>query len=59
MSNYIIRNYCSEDADKIGSFDKVAELAYRYKGDFKASNIFCAVNLQNLLLFQGMNFQEV
>lgn len=33
MNDYTIRNYCSDDADKIGSFDKVAELSYRYKGD--------------------------
>lgn len=50
MSDYIIRNYCSDDADKIGSFDKIAELAYRYKGDFKAANIFCAVNSENEIL---------
>lgn len=50
MSHYIIRNYCSDDADKIGSFDKIAELAYRYKGDFKAANIFCAVNPENEIL---------
>lgn len=53
MSDYIIRNYCSEDADKIGSFDKIAELAYRYKGDFKAANIFCAVNAENQILGTG------
>lgn len=50
MSDYIIRNYCSDDADKIGNFDKIAELAYRYKGDFKAANIFCAINSENEIL---------
>lgn len=50
MGDYIIRNYNSDDADKIGSFDKIAELAYRYKGDMKAANIFCAVNSENEIL---------
>ncbi|WP_160687615.1 GNAT family N-acetyltransferase [Clostridium sp. C2-6-12] len=50
MKDYIIRNYCNDDADKIGSFDKVAELSYRYKGDFKPANIFCAVNSENEIL---------
>lgn len=50
MGDYIIRNYCSDDADKIGSFDKIAELAYLYKGDMKAANIFCAVNSENEIL---------
>ena len=50
MKDYIIRNYCNDDADKIGSYDKVAELQYRYKGDFKPANIFCAVNLENEIL---------
>ncbi len=53
MSDYIIRNYCGDDADKIGSFDKIAELAYLYKGDFKAVNIFCAVNAANQILGTG------
>jgi len=50
MKDYIIRNYCSDDAAKIGCFDKVAELSYLYKGDFKAANIFCAVNSENEIL---------
>jgi GNAT superfamily N-acetyltransferase len=50
MNDFIIRNYCSDDANKIGSFDKIAELAYLYKGDFKAANIFCAVNSENEIL---------
>lgn len=50
MNDYTIRNYCSDDAEKIGSFDKVAELGYRYKGDFKPANIFCAVNSENEIL---------
>lgn len=48
--DYTIRNYCNDDADKIGSFDKVAELSYRYRGDFKPANIFCAVNSENEIL---------
>jgi ribosomal protein S18 acetylase RimI-like enzyme len=50
MSDYIIRNYCSDDANKIGSFDKIAELAYLYKGDLQNANIFCAVNPENEIL---------
>lgn len=50
MNDYIIRNYHSDDANKIGSFDKIAELAYLYKGDLKAANIFCAVNAENEIL---------
>lgn len=50
MNDYIIRNYYSDDASKIGSFDKVAELAYLYKGDLKAANIFCAVNAEKEIL---------
>jgi len=50
MGDYIIRNYCSEDASKIGCFDKVAELSYLYKGDYRAENIFCAVNSENEIL---------
>ncbi|GFZ32221.1 hypothetical protein CSC2_27470 [Clostridium zeae] len=53
MRDYIIRNYCSEDAEKIGCFDKIAELAYLYKGDMKAENIFCAVNSRNEILGVG------
>ncbi|HEX3021418.1 MAG TPA: GNAT family N-acetyltransferase [Lachnospiraceae bacterium] len=44
MAEYVVRNYCNEDAEIIGTIDKVAELAYLYKGDMKAENIFCAVN---------------
>jgi Acetyltransferases len=50
MKDYIIRNYQTEDAQKIGSFDKIAELAYLYKGDLKADNIFCAVSSENEIL---------
>ena len=42
--DYGIRNYSIEDADKIGEFDKILELSYRYNGDFKPENIFCAVS---------------
>lgn len=48
--NFTIRNFCKDDAYKIGSFDKVAELSYLYKGDMKADNIFCAVNSENEVL---------
>lgn len=50
MDGYIIRNYCNDDADKIGCFDKVAEWSYKYKGDFNPANIFCAVNPENEIL---------
>ena len=50
MNDYIIRNYCSDDANKIGNFDKIGELAYLYKGDLKAANIFCAVNSEKEIL---------
>lgn len=53
MRDYIIRNYKHEDAEKIGSFDNIAELAYLYKGDMKAENIFCAVNSNNEILGVG------
>lgn len=41
---YVIRNYSENDADKIGEFDKVLELSYRYNPDFVPANIFCAVD---------------
>jgi ribosomal protein S18 acetylase RimI-like enzyme len=43
-TNYVIKNYSGEDADKIGEFDKISELSYRYNGDFKPENIFCATH---------------
>ncbi|RKN64894.1 GNAT family N-acetyltransferase [Paenibacillus ginsengarvi] len=41
---YTIRNYIQEDAEQIGAFAKLLELAYRYNRDFEPANIFCAVN---------------
>lgn len=51
--DYVIRNYSIEDADKIGKFDKVLELSYRYNGDFKSENIFCAANSQGVVYGVG------
>ncbi len=50
---YIIRNFEIEDAERIGKIDSVLELSYRYNGDFKAENIFCAVNEQGDILGVG------
>jgi ribosomal protein S18 acetylase RimI-like enzyme len=52
-SDYIIRNYCDTDAEKIGSFDKITELAYRYNADFKPTNILCSVNSEGEILAVG------
>jgi|GEM_PF-719053 ribosomal protein S18 acetylase RimI-like enzyme len=52
-NGYLIRNYSIEDAEKIGDFDKVLELSYRYNGDFKPENIFCAVNEEGAILGVG------
>lgn len=52
-TDYIIRNYSIEDADKIGKFDNILELFYRYNGDFKSENIFCAANAQGDILGVG------
>ena len=53
QKGYVIRNYLIEDADKIGNFDKVLELSYRYNGDFKSENIYCAVNEEGDILGVG------
>lgn len=52
-TDFAIRNYSLEDATKIGKFDKVLELSYRYNGDFKLENIFCATNAQGDILGVG------
>jgi ribosomal protein S18 acetylase RimI-like enzyme len=48
--NFVIRNYSSSDANKIGTFNKTTELAYRYNPDFKPANIFCAVSPEDEIL---------
>lgn len=48
-----IRNYSENDADKIGRFDKILELSYRYNPDFVPENIFCAVNSDGEILGVG------
>ncbi len=51
--DYAMRNYIENDADKIGLFDKVLELSYRYNPDFEPENIFCAVNSAGEILGVG------
>ncbi len=53
QKGYVIRNYSIDDADKIGNFDKVLELSYRYNGDFKSENIYCAANEEGDILGAG------
>lgn len=50
---YQIRNYSENDVDKIGMFDKILELSYRYNPDFVPENIFCAVNFDGEILGVG------
>lgn len=50
---YKIRRYTIDDADQIGEFDKLAELAYRYNPDFLPDNILCAVNTDGEILGVG------
>lgn len=50
---YQIRNYLESDAGKIGEFDRILELSYRYNPDFVPENIFCAVNSDGEVLGVG------
>jgi Acetyltransferases len=50
---YQIRNYIECDAGKIGEFDKILELSYRYYFDFVPENIFCAINSNEEILGVG------
>ncbi|WP_105614566.1 GNAT family N-acetyltransferase [Vallitalea okinawensis] len=53
IPHYQIRNYVSNDAEQIGTFDNLLELSYKYNPDFLPSNIFCAVDSDEEILGVG------